>query len=271
MATIDEEYTLGHQEAELARLEHQAAVLAPATDAILRMAGLSPGARVLDLGTGLGDVAFAAAGIVGPTGEVVGIDQGASVLARAESRARLRGLDNVRFEVGDVATWQDGSRFDAVVGRLILLYCPDQPAVVGHHVASLSPGGLYVAMEYDMPACRSEPSTPLAEMARGWFLEAFRRGGMDPALGLRLDAVLQMAGLTTPTVAGMSRAVRGETDGSRMLAGIVATLLPLIVQSGVADEAEVGIDTLGERLAAEMAAAGSIVVPPTLVGAWARI
>jgi protein-L-isoaspartate O-methyltransferase len=270
MTATDKDYVLGHQDPELARLEHQAAMLAPATEAILRMAGLAPGMRVLDLGTGLGDVAFAAAEIVGPSGEVVGVDRAESVLARAGSRARLRGLDNVSFVAGDVAGWQDGSRFDAVVGRLILLYCPDQPAVVRHHLGSLVPGGVYVAMEYDMPACRAEPSTPLGETARAWFLEAFRQGGMDPALGLRLDDVLRAAGLTSPTLAGLSRPVRGETDGARMLAGIVTTLLPLIVQLGVADEAEVGGDTLQDRLAAELAAAGSLVVPPTLVGAWAR-
>ena len=137
MTSIEKDYVLGHEDAELARLEHQAGILAPATEAILRMAGLAPGMRVLDLGTGLGDVAFAAAGIVGPAGEVVGIDQSRSVVARATSRAEERGLDNVGFEVGDVGTWHDGSRFDAVVGRLILLYCPDQPAVIRHHAASL--------------------------------------------------------------------------------------------------------------------------------------
>jgi SAM-dependent methyltransferase len=267
MTSIDEDYLLGHEDAELARLEHQAGILAPATEAILRMAGLAPGMRVLDLGTGLGDVAFAAAGIVGPTGEVVGIDQNRSVVARATDRAAQRGHDNVGFEVGDVGTWHDGSRFDAVVGRLILLYCPDQPAVIRHHAASLAPGGVYVAMEYDMPACRNEPPTALAERARGWFLDAFHRAGLNPTLGLRLDALLRAGGLSTPVVAGMTRAIRGETDGSRMLAGIVTTMLPLIVRTGVADEAEIDVDTLGERLAAEMV--GSLVVPPTLVGAWA--
>ena len=84
---------------------------------------------------------------------------------------------------------------------------------------------------------------------------------MNPTLGLRLDALLRAAGLSTPVVAGMTRAVRGETDGSRMLAGIVTTMLPLIVRTGVADEAEIDVDTLGERLAAEMV--GSLVVPAT--------
>ena len=158
-----------------------------------------------------------------------------------------------------------------IVGRLILLYCPDQAAVVRHHAASLRPGGVYVAMEYDMPACRSEPSTPLAELARAWFLEAFTRGGMDPSLGLKLDAVLRgPRAWATPTRRGPDpgRPGRGAT-AARMLAGIVTTLPRSIVRSGVADESEVGVDTLAVRLAAEMAAAGTLVVPPTLVGAWA--
>lgn len=68
----------GHDEPELARLEHQARLLEPATVAILRLAGISPGMRVLDVGTGLGDVAFAAAELVGSAEAVMGIDQKAA-------------------------------------------------------------------------------------------------------------------------------------------------------------------------------------------------
>ena len=50
--TTDTTYLLGHDPAELARLEHQARILAPATGTVLRLAGIAPGMRVLDLGTG---------------------------------------------------------------------------------------------------------------------------------------------------------------------------------------------------------------------------
>ncbi|SRR5579884_1757358 len=116
-------YALGHEEPELARLEHQARLLGPATVAILRLAGIRPGMRVLDIGTGLGDVAFASAELVGSAGAVVGIDQESRVLESAQRRADSRGLNNVTFEQGDARTWQASHRFDAIVGRLVLLYC----------------------------------------------------------------------------------------------------------------------------------------------------
>ncbi|HEV3498283.1 MAG TPA: hypothetical protein VHA34_18250 [Actinomycetes bacterium] len=65
-------YQLGSDAVELERLNRQGMVLAPATRMILQAAGIGLGMRVLDLGSGTGDVAFVAAELVGPAGEVVG-------------------------------------------------------------------------------------------------------------------------------------------------------------------------------------------------------
>jgi cyclopropane fatty-acyl-phospholipid synthase-like methyltransferase len=51
-------YSLGASESELARLDAQVASIATPTAVFLRSAGIAPGMRVLDLGTGLGHVAF---------------------------------------------------------------------------------------------------------------------------------------------------------------------------------------------------------------------
>jgi 2-polyprenyl-3-methyl-5-hydroxy-6-metoxy-1,4-benzoquinol methylase len=67
-------YILGHSEREIARLKAQAAELDPITRRFLLEAGIVPGMRVLDVGSGAGDVAFLAAELVGATGEVVGVD-----------------------------------------------------------------------------------------------------------------------------------------------------------------------------------------------------
>src|SRR5262245_60413725 len=104
-------YVLGADPAELERLDRQAAALAPATRIMLRAAGIEPGMRVLDLGTGLGHVAFELAEIVGEHGEVVGVDASREHLEEAEKR---RTQDNVAFVQGDARTYQDGE-FDAVV------------------------------------------------------------------------------------------------------------------------------------------------------------
>jgi ubiquinone/menaquinone biosynthesis C-methylase UbiE len=72
---MDVQYVLGSDTAEIARLDAQAESIAAPTALLLRAAGIAPGMRVLDLGTGLGAVAFAVAELVGAEGAVVGVDQ----------------------------------------------------------------------------------------------------------------------------------------------------------------------------------------------------
>jgi ubiquinone/menaquinone biosynthesis C-methylase UbiE len=67
-------YVLGHSAQELQRLTLQARLLAPITRRLLLAAGVASGMRVLDVGSGMGDVAFLAAELVGPAGHVVGAD-----------------------------------------------------------------------------------------------------------------------------------------------------------------------------------------------------
>jgi ubiquinone/menaquinone biosynthesis C-methylase UbiE len=74
---------LGDTEAEHERLAWQAKRHDPLTDRLFREAGISTGRRVLDLGSGAGDVAMLAARIVGPSGEVVGVERNANSIARA--------------------------------------------------------------------------------------------------------------------------------------------------------------------------------------------
>ena len=265
------DYLLPNDPHELRRLERQGAMLRAPSSLILRQAGVGAGMRVLDLGTGIGELAFLAAELVGPDGEVVGVDQSATALELAGERAAARGLRNVSFEQGDVRGWEAPCTFDAVVGRLVLLYVPDPAAVIRRHAATLRPGGIYVAMEYDMVPTRSVPPTPTAMVAVGWLRRAFETGGVDVALGARLGTVLTAAGLESPTVLGLQPYLPPESPlGPQNLAGIVRSLLPLMERAGIATRAEVDPDTLEERLAAELRAYDAVLAPPTLVGAWAR-
>ena len=111
----DTGYQLGSDAAELERLDLQGRVLAPATRKILETVGLGSGMRVLDLGSGAGDVAFVAAELVGSAGEVVGLDQSPESVAKATLRAEVRGLPNVRFVVGDVHDQASDGPYDAIV------------------------------------------------------------------------------------------------------------------------------------------------------------
>lgn len=66
----------------------------PLTDSFLRRAGISAGMRVLELGCGVGDVSFIAAGLVGPHGRVPCLDVDPAALEIAESRRRAAGHDH---------------------------------------------------------------------------------------------------------------------------------------------------------------------------------
>src|SRR5437762_1701805 len=96
------QYALGYTDAEHERLIWQAQRFAPFTDRFFREAGISPGQRVLDVGSGVGDVALLAAGLVGPSGEVVGIERDPRSIARARDRVAKAGLRNVEFVQSDV-------------------------------------------------------------------------------------------------------------------------------------------------------------------------
>jgi tRNA A58 N-methylase Trm61 len=67
-------YVMGHSEFELQRLERQDRLIGPSPSVYLQAAGIAPGMRVVDVGSGSGLVASGRQ-LVGPTGEVVGIDQ----------------------------------------------------------------------------------------------------------------------------------------------------------------------------------------------------
>ena len=92
-------YVLGHSDRELDRLQVQARLIEPITRTFFSDAGLAPGMRVLDIGSGAGDVAFLAAELVGEEGEVVGIDR-ASAAACDRDGARRGALAGKRVVPG---------------------------------------------------------------------------------------------------------------------------------------------------------------------------
>src|SRR2546425_9675880 len=140
-ASQQSSYALGHSEQELERLAHQAQAFAPFTRQLFEQAGIGPGMRILDVGCGAGDVAFLAAELVGPNGEVVGADHSAAAVEWAVARAQEQGISNVKFLEGDPAVLEFEQQFDAVVGRLVLMY-PDPVDAIGKLARHVRRGGL---------------------------------------------------------------------------------------------------------------------------------
>jgi len=262
-------YSLGSDEAELARLDAQAEFLREPTRVLLEASGMRPGMRVLDLGTGLGHVAAAVADVVGPAGEVVGLDIDPRTLAVARTRAGPR--PQMHFVDGDVSRWRDDRPFDAVVGRLILFHLPDPVAVLRHHLQALRPGGRVVMLDYDLGGIRTEPSDPFTDDMRGLVLAAFRAVGADPTIGSRLQEIVTEAGFEDVTGFAITRYLAShDSRGTALLSGVIRSLAPVMVAHGLTTDAELDLDTLPVRLADSLRSTGSVMVPPVLAGAWGR-
>jgi SAM-dependent methyltransferase len=118
----------------------------PVSAGLLERARARPGHRVLDIATGIGEPALAAAALVGPDGRVVGADLSAAMIRIAAGRARALGIANVTFEVADADAGQfPAGRSDAALCRWALMFFAELPAALAGIRATLAPGGWLAA------------------------------------------------------------------------------------------------------------------------------
>ena len=264
-------YALGHSEEELDRLSRQAQAFEPFTRQLFQQAGITTGMRVLDVGCGSGDVAFLAADLVGPTGEVIGADRAGAAVNRARARAQARDLGNIRFLEGDPTELRFDRPFDAVVGRLVLMYYPEPVDAVRKLAGHLLEGGLMVFQEFDIANCRSLPLAPTYERAVGWIKQALSATGARTQLGLELYSVFQAAGLPGPSMR-MDALIGGGPDSPayELVADVIRSLLPVMEKLKITTATEVDLSSLAERMRDEVVASKGVVLSPGLMGAWSR-
>ena len=264
-----QQYVLGNHAEELDRLDRQASMIERPTRLLLHAAGLAPGMRVLDLGTGLGHVARLAGELVGPSGSVLGIDRSGEALTAARERSRDAGAAHVAFVEGDISAWRASEAFDAIVGRLLLFHVADPVAVARHHMGNLTRGGTFVAIDFDIGGARAEPSVPVVDEALRWIQAAFRAAGAWPRIGARLGGILEEAGFKRVTTFGLQAYLAShDPSGAAMLAGVVRSLAPAIVRHGIATAEKLDIETLERRILEAVRQADAVILPPTVVGAW---
>ena len=163
--------------------------LEPAQTALLDMACLSPGERVLDVACGTGLVTLRAAALVGPHGTIIGTDLSEQMIAMARDMARTRGISNVTFERMDAEESQlDADTFDAALCALGLMYAPNPEKAVDEMYRVLRPGGRAICTVWGerSKCCWAEIFPIVDARVRSEVCPMFFRLGMGDALARAL-------------------------------------------------------------------------------------
>jgi SAM-dependent methyltransferase len=273
---VSTEHTHGYAldpDVDRTRLVDQAKVINRMSERFMREAGIAPGMRVLDLGSGMGDVALLAARLVGPEGYVLGVERSPELLAAAQERIDDLGVTNVELVEGDVAHLPElgGRPFDAVVGRLILMHLAHPAAVLRAAATLVRRGGPVVAMEYDTAWLPSHPAVDLWDDTVAMLRTALVSGGMKARMGLELRRAFLEARLAPPELRAEQDLGGGlQWSGYEAIAETVRASMPLIEAAGLGTAEEIDVDTLAARLRTAVVAAGAVAAGPVLVGALGR-
>lgn len=270
----DATYTLGRTSHETNRLIEQSRIYGESTKQLCEQAGIVEGMRVLEIGSGAGDVAIMLAELVGETGQVVGVDINPTILESARKRVTDIGLDNIEFQAGDAREIVFRVKFDAIVGRFVLMYMSDPTTALTQLITHLKPEGIvaFQEPEYTLYPAFQHPDTPLINQLISWILDVFQHSGAHLNAGLGLYQIFIDAGLPAPEMRLQSPiGAEGSWSGYRYMATIFESLLPLIEEYGLATSEQVDVDTLAERLRKEVLRAKRPFFLPLHVTAYSSL
>ena len=239
-------YALGTSSGETERLMSQAEQIAAVTRQLLVDAGIGPGMAVLDIGSGAGDVSLLARELVGESGSVLGVDSNPTSLSKAEERAKEAGFTNVVFLEGDLEGELPLEReFDALIGRIVLMYFEDPSRIVRSVLKHLRPGGIVAFQESDVDTETIDPPSPLYSRLTGWSKQALR--GTQLKMASDLERVLSDCRVTNLHISGPISPIDADMFGFDNRADVMRVLLPRMRQYRVAPPEE--LDRFEEYLA----------------------
>jgi len=186
------------------------------------IAAPSPGASILDVCCGTGDLTFELAGRVSSGGNVVGCDFSEPMLDLAREKGKRQGVDGVRFEWADALSLPyDNDRFDVAAVGFGLRNFADWDQGIREMARVVKPGGTVLILEFTKPT-----RPPFSTFYSLWF------DRLAPVLGKLSDnpeayAYLTESLKTFPGPRGLAERMHGAGLGGiryRVLAGGIVTI-----------------------------------------------
>jgi SAM-dependent methyltransferase len=165
-----------------------------------------------------------------------------------------------------------GGRFDAVVGRLVLMHLPDPGAVLLRARAHLRPGGRIAFLEGHMASpWLARPASATLTQLQQVRDRAVDRVSANLQMGLELRAAFLQAGLPEPHLSVDALIGGGPGwSGFDYIEQTARSLVGTWIRTGVPGAEDISLDGLSERIQREIGATGTVIMHP-LVGAWTRL
>ena len=149
--------------------EKFSAGLGDVSDALLDMAGVGPGMRVIDLACGAGGLSLRAARRVGPTGQILAIDISPTMLERLRANAHRAALSNIRTvecAAQDLDPAAAEGRYGAGICRLGLMLFPSPPRALTTVQRLLEPNARFAALVFTTAAANPFMARPMEVLLR---------------------------------------------------------------------------------------------------------
>jgi ubiquinone/menaquinone biosynthesis C-methylase UbiE len=230
------------------------------TRRLLADSGINTGMRILDVGCGTGDLSLLAAELVGGSGDVVGFDASESAIYEARNRISCKSFPMIHFIQSDIASLsQDIGKFDAIIGRRILMYLENPVVSIKSLANFLKPDGIMVFQESDCSGSTlNGASMPLHSKVQSWIWDTVSKEGGNTHIGMNLYSTMKASSLNVKYI--KAEAVIHTVETGSDLAWVVKMMMDRIIRHGIATADEIGIDTLEKRLENEMKKENAIFI-----------
>jgi ubiquinone/menaquinone biosynthesis C-methylase UbiE len=156
---------------------------------------VKPGDTVLDVGCGSGSITAGITELTGPGGHVTGIDTSDDLIAQA--RGNYSHINNIRFEVADINTYQPERLFHVITSARVLQWVDNPAQLISKMKQLLAPGGCLTILDYNHEKIQWEPGIPQSMQQ---FYQAFLQwradAGMDNQIADHLESIFRQEGLS---------------------------------------------------------------------------
>jgi ubiquinone/menaquinone biosynthesis C-methylase UbiE len=204
-----------YSEAELAGAPKEAAEISLGCGNPTALAALKPGEVVLDIGSGGGLDSFLAAGKVGVSGRVIGVDMTPAMLERARASAQRNGIANVEFRQGYAeALPVDDGEVDVIISNCVINLTEDKGHVFREAFRVLKPGGRLevsdIVTSGPMPLKARENATGWSECVTGAlpeaeYLDLIAQAGFEKAVTRRSPSMGEAFGISVYSIIASAR------------------------------------------------------------------